>query len=114
MRKSLPNRHLPIPVNKRGLVTRAPYKKPDFKVRKEPEKPKSLDSFEKPNPPESYESLKGSLTDEELQSLQDVCNGRVDRQESLVSDAKFDRILESLQSLGKTYTAEEAKRELGL
>ena len=37
------------------------------------------------------------LTDEELNSLQDVCEGKIARKDSLVSDAKFDLILSSLQ-----------------
>ena len=39
------------------------------------------------------------LTDEELNSLQAVCDGRIARKDSLVSDAKFDLILSSLQTL---------------
>ena len=39
------------------------------------------------------------LTDEELNSLQDVCDGKIARKDSLVSDAKFDMILSSLQTL---------------
>ena len=45
------------------------------------------------------DTLKDSLTDDELKSLQEVCEGRVKRKDSLVSDAKFDNILASLQSL---------------
>ena len=48
---------------------------------------------------DDLESLKSSVTDEELRSLHDVCEGRVERKDSLVTDAKFDRILASLQSL---------------
>ena len=39
------------------------------------------------------------MTDEELNSLQDVCEGKIARKDSLVSDAKFDLILSSLQTL---------------
>ena len=39
------------------------------------------------------------LTDEELNSLQDVYDGKIARKDSLVSDAKFDMILSSLQTL---------------
>ncbi len=60
-----------------------------------------------PPPPESKRSLitasktasASSISDEELRSLRDVCEGRVQRKDSLVTDAKFDSLLSSLQSL---------------
>ena len=55
------------------------------------------------------------LTDEELNSLQDVCDGKIARRDSLVSDAKFDLILSSLQTLAsnlsKDFDGEETEAE---
>ncbi len=45
------------------------------------------------------DELAASLTDEERQSLKAVCAGEIHRKDSLVNDAKFDKLLASLQSL---------------
>ena len=44
-------------------------------------------------------SSSASITDDELRSLRDVCEGKIERRDSLVRDAKFDSLLSSLQSL---------------
>ena len=46
----------------------------------------------------SGETIK-NLSEEEVQSMHQVCAGKIKRQDSLVADAKFDRLLASLQSL---------------
>ena len=58
------------------------------------------------------------MTDEELNSLQDVCDGKIARKDSLVSDAKFDMILSSLQTLASNiskdfdeHTCDEAEAD---
>ena len=54
------------------------------------------------------------LTDEEFNSLQDVRDGKIARKDSLVSDAKFDLILSSLQTLASNIEkdfSEESKAE---
>ena len=41
----------------------------------------------------------GSLTDDEMKDLKAVCTGKILRKDSIVSDAKFDTLIASLQSL---------------
>ncbi len=48
---------------------------------------------------DSRRRLQDSMTDDELKSLHDVATGKVERKDSLVSEAKFDSLLSSLQSL---------------
>ena len=40
-----------------------------------------------------------SLSEAEMRSIRDVCTGKIERKDSIVSDAKFDTLIASLQSL---------------
>ena len=44
---------------------------------------------------------RNQVSEAEMRSLKEVCEGKIDRRDSLVTDSKFDDILASLQSLAE-------------
>ena len=52
-----------------------------------------------------------SLTDAEMRSIRDVCTGRIERKDSIVSDSKFDTLIASLQVRALTSKASVCKLE---